>query len=58
AWCISLSKSCGSGTWNAVLVSLLSKGKAKWTPELMADVAVLYSTCTDVVSADIPASVE
>ncbi|XP_060693958.1 putative phosphoenolpyruvate synthase isoform X1 [Hemiscyllium ocellatum] len=58
AWCISLSKSCSSGMWNAVLISILSKGKAKWTPELMADVAALYSTCTDVLPADIPASIE
>ncbi|XP_059507737.1 putative phosphoenolpyruvate synthase isoform X2 [Stegostoma tigrinum] len=58
AWCISLTKSCSSGMWNAVLVSVLSEGKAKWTPELVNDVAVLYSSCIDVVAADIPTSVE
>ncbi|XP_072373988.1 rifampicin phosphotransferase-like isoform X2 [Scyliorhinus torazame] len=58
AWCTSLSKSSSSGMWNAVLVSVLSQGKTKWTSELLADVAVLYSTCSDVVSADIPSCIE
>ncbi|XP_067905233.1 rifampicin phosphotransferase-like isoform X2 [Heterodontus francisci] len=58
AWCTSLSKSCSSGMWNAVLVSVLSEGKTKWSSELLADVAVLYSTCSDVVSADIPTYIE
>ncbi|XP_051884626.1 putative phosphoenolpyruvate synthase isoform X2 [Pristis pectinata] len=58
AWCTSISKSSSSGMWNAVLVSVLSGGKTKWTSELLADVAILYSTCSDVVSADIPVSIE
>uniref|UniRef100_UPI00398F3D89 rifampicin phosphotransferase-like isoform X2 n=1 Tax=Pristiophorus japonicus TaxID=55135 RepID=UPI00398F3D89 len=58
AWCTSLSKSSSSGMWNAVLVSVLSGGKTRWTSELLADVAMLYSTCQDVVSADIPIYVE
>ncbi|XP_078066727.1 rifampicin phosphotransferase-like isoform X2 [Mustelus asterias] len=58
AWSTLLSKSSSSGMWNAVLVSVLSQGKTKWTSELLADVATLYSTCSDVVSADIPLCIE
>ncbi|XP_067854226.1 rifampicin phosphotransferase-like isoform X2 [Heptranchias perlo] len=57
-WCTSLSKSCSSGMWNAVLMSILLKGKTKWTSELLADVAVLYSTCSGAVSAEIPVYLE
>ncbi|XP_078257893.1 rifampicin phosphotransferase-like [Rhinoraja longicauda] len=58
AWTTSVSKSSSSGMWNAVLVSVLSGGKTEWTSELLADIAILYSTCSDIVSADIPVFVE
>ncbi|XP_059849168.1 putative phosphoenolpyruvate synthase [Hypanus sabinus] len=57
-WGTSLSKSNSSGMWNAILVSVLSGGKTEWTSEVLADVAILYSTCSDVVSADIPVAME
>ncbi|XP_078400715.1 rifampicin phosphotransferase-like [Cetorhinus maximus] len=58
AWCTSMSKSCSSGMWNQFLISILAKGNTEWTSELCADVAALYSTCPDVVSAEIPSHVE
>ncbi|XP_072135997.1 rifampicin phosphotransferase-like isoform X2 [Mobula birostris] len=58
AWCVSMSKSNSSGVWNSILVSILSGGETEWTSELLADVAILYSTCSDVVSADIPVAMK
>lgn len=58
AWATSVAKSSSSGMWNALLVSVLSGGITEWTSELLADVAILYSTCSDIVSADIPVCVE
>ncbi|XP_069758243.1 rifampicin phosphotransferase-like [Narcine bancroftii] len=57
AWCISVSKSCSSGMWNAIVISILSE-KTKFTSELLANVAILYSTCPDVCVADIPVLIE
>uniref|UniRef100_A0A4W3IUY6 Uncharacterized LOC103175934 n=1 Tax=Callorhinchus milii TaxID=7868 RepID=A0A4W3IUY6_CALMI len=57
-WAASMALGSRSGIWSTIVTSILSNGKSMWTPKLLADVAKLYSTCPDILSADMPTLLE
>ncbi|GCB72583.1 hypothetical protein scyTo_0006376 [Scyliorhinus torazame] len=57
-WITSISVSAKSTVWTNIVMHCFPKQKHMYNPEMMLDLAVLYSTCPDVLSADIPTYLE
>ncbi|XP_061431945.1 uncharacterized protein LOC133357820 [Lethenteron reissneri] len=58
SWSTTITASSCSGSWSIILMSILAQGKPSWTSEHFSDVAMLFSSCPDVVSADMPTAIE
>ncbi|XP_038662228.1 putative phosphoenolpyruvate synthase [Scyliorhinus canicula] len=57
-WITSITVSAKSTVWTNIVMHRFPKQQHMYTPEMMSDLAVLYSTCPDVLSADIPTYLE
>ncbi|XP_041048282.1 uncharacterized phosphotransferase YvkC-like [Carcharodon carcharias] len=57
-WITSIAVSAKSTVWNSVVIRFFLQQEHMYTPEMLSDLAVLYSTCPDVLSADIPTFLE
>ncbi|XP_065827381.1 rifampicin phosphotransferase-like isoform X2 [Oscarella lobularis] len=58
-WGIHMQLSAKSGSLSCILVRILAGQSAKeLTAEVLSDVAMLLSTCSNVVSADVPSALE
>ncbi|XP_067905235.1 rifampicin phosphotransferase-like [Heterodontus francisci] len=57
-WFTSLALSSKCTVFNNIIMHLFLQEKHVYTPEMLSDLAVLYCTCPDVLSADIPRFLE
>ncbi|XP_033762375.1 uncharacterized phosphotransferase YvkC-like [Pecten maximus] len=57
-WRGHIMKSTMSGLWSSIVSGILSKGRPVYTPENLADMALLLSQCEDVYSAEVPAAMQ
>jgi pyruvate,water dikinase len=57
-WRCHVARSGYSGLWYHLLMAILTKGREGITAENYADIALLYSDCGDVVSADVPSALQ
>ncbi|XP_060065113.1 putative phosphoenolpyruvate synthase [Ylistrum balloti] len=57
-WRGNIVKSSMSGLWSNVVAGILSKGKSAYTPENLADMALLLSECEEVYSAEVPTAMQ
>lgn len=57
-WQGNIVKSSMSGLWSNIVIGILSKGKPEYSPENLADMALLLSQCEDVYSAEVPTAMQ
>ncbi|XP_051884424.1 putative phosphoenolpyruvate synthase isoform X2 [Pristis pectinata] len=54
AWVTSLILTTESATWSHIVMNIFKQGKFTLTPKMSSDIAALFSSCPNILSADIP----